>query len=632
MQGLKSHQVRTALLSGTGLGAMFLLLILVNVIFSYSSLRWDATEEKSYSLSEGSRNILAKIEQPVSIMFFWNRGDVDLPRDVKLYGSQVRDFLAEYEVASRGKVTVKEYVVKADSDEEETAARYGLQPIQSPSGTPLYCGLVLVAADHEEKIPFLDPGRESTLEYEVTRAIYQIQSPKKKSIGLCSSLPLSGMPAPGSPAVQWAFMSELSKVYDVKEIEADDARLPSGIDLLVLIHPKKLSLQLQFAIDQYVLAGGKVLVFVDPFCIAEKQANGFAAIPSSGLATLFNTWGIAFKPMSVVVDFGQAARLRIQQGAVEDNPLFIAAGAEAFNRGNNATANLETMLFGLSGTVAKAEDSPYEFETLIQSSENAAVIPSIRTNAPLASIRKDFKPSGTRFPLAAMVRGVFKTAFPDGRPPEESPAEEVPGLPSPPPKKSESSSEPALKQGTAKSSIIVVADVDLLSDPFFIETGAYQGVPVSRMFNDNFNFAANACAILMGSEDLIALRSRGRFLRPFTTVRALERVAQDRWLAKEQELAKQADETTRKLQELQVRKDQSQQQIFSPEQEAEIRGFRERKQRVDRELREVRKNLRVEIDALGTRLLLFNVVAVPLLVTLAGLGFALSRRRKARGR
>jgi ABC-type uncharacterized transport system involved in gliding motility auxiliary subunit len=298
--------------------------------------------------------------------------------------------------------------------------------------------------------------------------------------------------------------------------------------------------------------------------------------------------------------------------------LLISARRQVLNQQSVVTSRLETLLFGIAGALKKTANSPYEFEPLVQSSDDAALAPLIEVNAGMALIRKNFKPAGERFNLVVRVRGAFKSAFPEGPP-------KAPGSP---PGKTDQVPENHLAVATKKATIIIAADVDMLADRFFLNKSGFMGYEISRMFNDNYNFLANVCENLTGSEDLIAIRSRGKFQRPFTTVLALQRQAQDRWLAKEQDLVRRADETNQKLRELQLQKDSSQKQILSPEQVAEIERFQEQKRKIDNELKQVRKNLRADIENLGATLKAINIFLIPLCVCIAGLGFALYKQRR----
>ncbi|MBN2539407.1 MAG: Gldg family protein [Deltaproteobacteria bacterium] len=614
------HGFKEILVSTTGLAILFVILILVNVIFSYTNLRLDTTEDSIYSLSQGSKNILSQVIEPVTVKFFWNRSDRNFPQNLRIYAKQVRDFLTEYEYAAKGRLTVEEYDPRVDSDEEEWAQKYGLQGLQNATGGTIYCGLVFMAADREEKIAFLNPGRGELLEYDITRTIHSLQSTKKKVLGIISSLPVFGEFKAGQPPKPWFFVSELQKTYEVREIDPDVKLVDPEIDLLLIIHPKEIAPKLQYAVDQYVLSGRNMMVFVDQNSIVDAGAfeeSKPMSPPISNLPTIFDTWGVSMDVYKVVADFGHGTKVR-KGNMIDEDPLLVTARRDLFNQQSKVTSQLETLLFGTAGNLKKSSGSPYEFTPLVQSGGDAALIPIIDMNSGTAIIRKKFAPTGERFNLVVQVRGAFKSAFPDGSPSDErSPADEKDQI-----------KDKHLAVGVKTSTIIIIADVDMLSDRFFLSTNGYMGQQVSRMFNDNFNFVANACENLTGSEDMTAIRSRGKFQRPFTKVLALQKKARDRWSLKEQTLAKRAEEGNRKLRELEMQKDSSQKLILSPEQIAEIERFREQKRTIDGELKQVRKNLRSDIETLGTTLKAINIFLIPLCVSLAGLVFALYRKRR----
>ncbi len=624
MAGTKREITRT-LLSTTGLVITFLILVLINVFVSYANVRWDATEDKIYSLSEGTKHILGDLKQPVEIQFYYNRSSSHVPDQVKLYATRVGEFLTEYEHASNGNVKIVRYDPKPDSDEEEWAQKYGLQAVGTATGEKIYCGLVFLAADQVGKIEFLDPGREELLEYDITRIVQRLQNPEKKVIGVMSGLPVFGNPnAPGmgmqGGGQEWLFITELKKTYDVREIPLTSKKIDPSTDLLLIIHPKGISENAQYAIDQYVLSGGKAILFVDPYCVSDQTRQAFMGPSGSSAEKLLKAWGISYDSSKVVVDYDQETAVRGRDNRVEESPVMISARNEAFNANNVVTAGLEQMLLPLAGGLKKAKESPYEFEPLIRSGKNASLIDAFKATLGLDEIRRDFVPGKEPLYLAVRVSGKFKTAFPEG-PPADKKAKGG---------GAEAGPQNQLKEAGDTRNVIVVADADLLADRFYVQRGQFLGTVISRVFNDNLNFLANGCETLTGSKDLIALRTRGRFERPFEVVQALQERAQERWLSKEKELMKQADETNRKLRELEGRKDASQKLIISPEQEKEVARFREQKSTIDHELKQVRKNLRADIESLGNTLKAVNIFLMPFCVAIAGLLFAFNRRRRMR--
>ena len=623
----KGYDYKKALLSITGLIVLFLILIFVNIIVSYANIRWDATEDNTYSLSEGTKNILSSMTAPVTIKLFYSQSNPDVPVNVKVYAKQVKDFLSEYTHAGKGQIKLEIYDPTPDSDEEEWAQKYGIKPMMTPHGK-IYCGLVFVSADKEELIPWLDPSKEQVLEYDLTSIIQGFQRPEKKVVGIISSLPVFGtggrpqFPGQASGSEEWLFVTEMKKIYDVRNINPSAQEIDPALDLLMIVFPKNLSSQLEYAVDQYVLSGRNALIFVDPLCVSDKSQGRQQVIPSSGasLDNVFKAWGISMNSSEAVADFGQPTRVRAGNNRLEDNPLMISARGPAFNEKDVITAGLESMLFPVAGAINKAGAEGYEFEPLIYSSKSAALMDAFKAYLGVEEMKKDFVPAGERFNIAVRVRGKLKTAFPDGRPElkesDSKPPEQIKG--------------PHLKEGKKLATIIVVSDADMLADQFYVQRRNFLGLAIAEMFNDNLNFLSNASEILTGSDDLIGLRSRGKLERPFTAVMELKRQAQERWLAKEKELVKQIEETNQKLRQLEKQKDVSQKMIISPQQEAEINKFKEQRQKINQELKQVRKNLRADIENLGTTLKGINIFLMPFLVSVTGIGFAIYKQRKFR--
>jgi ABC-type uncharacterized transport system involved in gliding motility auxiliary subunit len=620
----KGYDYKKALLSVTGLVALFLILIFVNIIVSYANIRWDVTEDNSYSLSDGTKNILSSLSEPVTIKFFYSQSNPDIPANIKIYAKEVKDFLSEYKHASKGRIKVEVYDPRPDSDEEEWAEKYGVRPMRAPGGK-IYCGLVFVSADQEDVIELLDPAKEQILEYDLTSIIQGLQSSKKMVVGIISSLPVFGTggrpPMPGQrPGTEWLFVTEMKKIYDVRQINPSVQKIDPLLDLLLIIYPKDLSPQLEYAIDQYVLSGRNALIFVDPFCVSDRSQGQRQFMRSSGasLDKVFKAWGISMDSTQAVADFDQPTRVRTGNNSMEDNPLMISARGEAFNKDAVITAGLESMLFPIAGAIKKSGDVDYEFEPLVDSSKNSALMDAFKAYLGVEAIKKDFVSAGERFNIVVRIRGKFKTAFPAGRPALKDPDSKAP----------EKEKEAHIEEGKKPATVIIVSDADMLADQFYVQRSNLFGLAISEMFNDNLNFLSNASEILTGSDDLIGLRSRGKFERPFTAVIKLKRSAQERWLTKEKELVKRMEETNQKLRQLEDQKDVSQKMIISPQQEAEVAKFKAQRQSINRELKQVRKNLRASIETLGATLKGLNIFLMPFLISLIGIGFAIYKHRK----
>ncbi|EFK10042.1 conserved hypothetical protein [delta proteobacterium NaphS2] len=634
MANRQGTHFKRALLSVTGLILLFLILVLVNIMASYANVRWDATKDKSYSLSKGTQDILGAMTQPVTVKFFYSRSNPDIPANIKLYARRVEDFLKEYANESNGMIKLEMIDPRPDSDEEEWAQKYGLEPVQTMGGEPITCGLVLTAADREKTIEWLDPSKEQLLEYDITSIIYGLQNPERKTVGIITALPVFGSGQRGAmpgrpPGPPWIFVEEMKKIYDVKEIAPTVPVIDPTLDLLMVVFPKDMSLQLEYAIDQYVLSGGNAVIFMDPLCVSYHSGGQQDFMRSSGtsLDRVFKAWGIRMDASKCVADYGQPTQVRTSRQSTEENPLMISARGEAFNRENIITAGLESMLFPVAGAIEKTEGrdkksavQDYSFESLVDSSDDAAVVNVFKAFLGVDEIKKDFVSAKKPFSLIVRVRGTFNTAFPDGPPEPENP--DTPPV--------DETRNPQLKVAKKPATLVIVSDADMLADDFYVQRHNFFGMNVSEMFNDNLNFLSNSSELLTGSDALIGLRSRGKMERPFTAVLALRKRAKAQWMDKEKELVKQIEETNQKLEQLEREKDASQKMIISPEQEAEVAKFREQKRNINHQLKQVRKNLRADIETLGATLKGINIFLMPLLVSIVGIIFAVYRQRKLR--
>jgi ABC-type uncharacterized transport system involved in gliding motility auxiliary subunit len=627
----QKNVLNRSLLSVSGLVLILLILIFANFLFAHTNFRWDITEEGLYSLSDSTKNIISSLDQEVTIKIFYSKSIVSIPVNIKSYASRVIDFLNEYEYLSNGDVVVEIFDPQPDSEEEEWAQKFGIEGIALPSGEQVYFGLVVMAADQMETIPFLDPTREAHLEYDITRMISKVQTAKKLKIGINSSLPVFGSPpmgmgmgGPQRGSPEWLFVTELKKNFDVKEINAASKELDDTLDLLILHHPKNISQTLQFAIDQYILKGGSLIVYLDPFSVVDNTPGG---VNASTLDPLLKSWGVSMDISKAVIDFSLTTNLRNQQNQVERNPAWLSIPQANFSHENIITSQLDSMLFPVAGALEVLKDTPHEVETLVTSTANSALMETTEIRfGGVSGLRQKFSPTKESYTLALKIRGSFKTAFPDGPPQDtadnpgadETSAEKKPA--SPP--------TTTLKEAQTAASIIIVADGDHLFDGYYVNRQNFLGFNIAQIFNDNLNFLLNSSEMLAGSQMLIDIRTRGKYERPFTRVQALEQKAQIRWLAREQELVKKVEDTNRKLRELDQQKDPSQKLIISNEQQAQIDSFQEEKRRINKELKLVRRNLRADIEALGRWVKFANIFLVPLVVCIAGVAFAAYKRKR----
>ncbi len=601
--------------------------VLVNLLMSGTTFRWDTTEDNLYSLSSGTRTILSDLNEDVVIKVFYSSHLADMPAHIKTFAQRVLDFLREYEQYGKGRIKLETYDPKPDSEEEDWAIKYGMKSIRLSSGDPLYLGLVVLSTDKEAAMEFIDPSQETRLEYDITRLITQVQTVDKMKIAVVSSLPVFGTPpmnmGMGQPPTQsepWFFIQELKKTYDLTNVNINDDHIDPETDLLVLFHAKNMSRQLAFAVDQYILGGGNAIVFADPLSLLDDPRMGQGgSIPEE----LFTAWGIKMEKGKAVADYSIATQLRNREGQIETNPMWLSPQAQSFNKEALITADLDSMLFPVAGSIEILPDSGYDVVPLVQSTTNNAMVDTSLHGMDVQLLRRDFSPSGIKRNLAVRITGKFKTAFPDGNPKKADGDEESET------KQEETGQAPPLTEGTSESIIVVVADSDMMFDGYYVNKQNLLGFTIANIFNDNLNFVLNSSEMLTGNPALIRIRSRGTFERPFTRVQALERKAQDRWLSQEQELVREVDETNEKLRMLEQKKDATQRAILSEEQEEEIQRFQEEKLRIKKELKVVRRNLRSEIEQLGATIKFVNIFLVPLIICIGGVIFAITRRRKA---
>lgn len=619
--------------SAAAFGLLAVGLVAVNVLAGLMPVRLDITEEGLYTLSEGTLNILNNLEEPVTLKFFFNESLGELPVSSKIHARKVRELLEEYVSRSNGKVSLEVVDPKPDSDEEEWAIRYGLQGARLPTGNRMFLGMVALSGGQETVIPFFDSRREKFLEYDISENITRVNQTKKKKIALVSYLPMTGQmdPRTGRRQGEWALVGEMRKLFDVDTIFPDDlAEIPESVSLLMVVHPRKVTDTIAYALDQYLMRGGRMIVFTDPYSRLDTgNPRTMNSQFSSNLAPLFKAWKIKFDHEQVVADLSLATRVNTQQAGVVDYPVWLTFREGYINRDSVITSQLEQVTMADAGAFSTEEGFKLSFTPLLTSSTNAGEVDriSVRMSQPLA-LTKIVKPDGKTRVLAALVTGKFDSAFPDGAPP-------------PPTEKDQKGKEvirdierklPHLSQAAKESTVLLVGDSDFIHDRFSVRAINFFGQTVYQPINDNMSFVLNSVEALIGSQDLIHIRSRGQISRPFTKVSELQVSAQRRYKEQEEELSDSLEEVRNRLEALESQKKDAKNALLSPAQLAEIQQFRLEEARTKRELREVRKVLRQDIETLGNVLLLFNLLAVPLLVVMVGFTVILRRSRRSGGR
>ncbi len=627
---MQKKSFETMLYSLAGVLMMLVLVVAVNVIAGVRPVRVDMTQEKAYTLSAGTKAILKQLDTPVKIRFYCSQSDTATPETVYLkdYARKVEDLLQEYQQIAGKNLIIEKYDPQPDSDAEDSARLDGLEPQSLPGVDPFYLGLAVSLADGRVAIPFLAPNREKLLEYDITRAITQVMNPEKPTIGIMSSLPVFGGPAnpmmeqmgqPGS--APWTLVDQLQQEFNVKRIALDTGKIDDDVKVLVVIHPKGISDRAQYAIDQFVLRGGKLIAFLDPqSALSSRQQNpmmgGEAGGSSSSLDKLLKAWGIQFDPGKVVADLDFKMQLRGQNGAPVDAPAWLELTSEGINRDDAATSQVGSIWLPLCGAFTGEPAAGLKETVLLSSSKDAELADAFLADMGGDSILNHFKPAGVDYKLAVRLSGKFKTAFPDG-PPSATETN------------AEKTTEVSLKESKVDTSVVLFGDSDLLADEFSLrKMDSPFGEMVSPM-NANLDLAQNLVEQMAGNSNLIGVRSRATQDRPFTVVKKMEAAAETRGQAKIAELQQSLEDTRQRLSQLQQqKKDADQRYILSPEQRAEVENFRTKQVEVSRELRQAQKDLRQEVVSLETRIEWLNILALPLAVTLAGVTMGLVKRKK----
>lgn len=608
------------LLTGfAGVVIVFLILVFANVLVAEMNIRWDATAENLYSLSDSTKNIASKLKRPVTIKFFYSEDNISIPANIKAYAKRVRDFLGEYENVGSGKISLEVINPVYDSDEEDLAQKYGIKGLSLPSGERVYFGLVALSADQEEVIPYLDPARETQLEYDITRAITRVQNSAKEKIALISGLPLMGGMPMGYPMQQgmpkpWLFVTELKKTYEVSMITKEDEKIPSDIRLLMIVNPDTISDNLLKEVDGYVARGGNVIAITDPVNIS-GESNPMAGGKGidRNFEKLLAAWGVEMDSQKIVADYFYPTQLYSQRnpGSVEANPTWISAQKAIFDQGDTITGRLENMLFPIAGALNVTEKKGVKATTLIKTSKSSALVESFKAQLG-GELAADFKPTGEEYKLAVKLTGKMPSVFGGGTDPSGD--------------KDEADEK---DQKLKSSTVIVVSDADFIYDSYYVEKQNFLGFEMAQVFNDNLNFILNSSELLTGNPELAEIRAGGTFSRPFTKVRDMELKAREKWYAQEIILEKRAEETNQKLQALNSKKSENQTFVLNPEQEAEIKRFQEEKRNISRDLKSVRRNLRADIESLGNVIKLANIFFMPFCIMVAGIVLGIRRRRNA---
>ncbi len=622
-----SQRLKRRVLSTSGLLLAAGLFVAANIVANQilTSERLDLTENRLFSLSSGTENILKQLEEPIQLKFYFSAKLLSGAPAFLNYGTRIRDMLEEYIAKSGGKLELSVIDPEPFSEAEDEAVGYGIKQLPvNAAGDMGYLGLVGVnTTDEEEVIPVFQPNKEESLEYELTKLIYTLAHPKKRVIGVISALPVFGAATDGRPGGGWNIVSLLREVFEVRDLGTEPTEIAQDVDTLLLIHPKNLSDQTRYAIDQFVLKGGKAMVFVDPYAeedTASPDPQNPMVMPQTGsnLPDLMEKWGVKLVADKVAADLDHAIRVAYagNRGPQEIEYLpWLRLGPAELNQDDFVTGELNTVNLGSAGILERIEGATTEFRPLISTGKRS--MPYDREAVLFvrdpAGLLENFKPGDKELVVAARIRGPAKTAFPNGRPK----------------KKDDDPTDPNfVAESKAPINLIVVADTDILADRFWVQFQNFLGMRIPSTIADNADFVINALDNLGGNDDLISLRSRGHYARPFDRVEAIQREAEAQFRDKERALQAKLEETEKKLADLQQQKQGGSKLLLSPEQRQEIERFREEQLKTRKELRAVQHDLKRNIERLGTGLKFINISLIPLMIGIAAIGMPLYRAKR----
>jgi len=650
------------LFSGTGLLTVAVaLLVSVGLISALPSIRIDLTEDDLFSLADGTRNIVSGLEEPIELLFFYSESATEDQPQIRSYGTRVQELLREIVIASGGNLVLSIVDPELFSEEEDLATQYGVQPVPvTQGGQGIYFGLVAVELDNEkdpalrasETMPLIRPDQEQFLEYEFMQLVTRVANPDLKVVGLLTTLDIDGGfdPMTGQATQQWMITDYIRQLYDLRRLETDTEIIEEDVDILMIVHPEGLSEQTLYAIDQHVMRGGETFVFLDPTAdsMVSRSERG-SMIPAgmrSDLPGLLEAWGVDYASDKVLTDNTLALRVQMGQGSRPVAHIgMIGANRTALAGDDIITRRLENLNLSSVGALAPRDGATTRFEPLIQSSSDAMLMNASLLEDVLdpSVLFDEFVSANERYTIAARVSGVISSAFPEGRPvskdaaadASEEEAEADDGNDSEEARIEKANSDSATVEGhltrtSGETNILLFADTDVLTDRLWVQVAQFMGQRIPQPYANNGDFVINALDNLSGGADLVSIRSRGRYSRPFERVVKLQREADDRLRTEEAALLERLAETEEQLAALNT--DEGGQLLgqLTPEIQTEIDRFNAELLDTRRSLRDVQFQLTADIEALGSNLKWFNTAAIPMLLTVITLFMSLTRARRRR--
>jgi len=630
-------------------GALIVLLcvVLFNIISAQFKIKADMTEGNLHTLSEGTEKILKQLMEdrgadadasPLEIRLYITN-DKGVPVFVSQHRKRIEDLLEQYESYAGSSLVLTKINPRLDTNEEDAAISDGIRKLRGPANNHFYVGMAISYLDSTETLPFLDPNpsKAATLEYDISRAIKNVLQFKedRQTVGIMSSLNVWGGPDPSNPMAMmnrnapqqpaWIFLQSLQQDFTVERVEPTATEIPTSVDILMVIHPKNVAQATEYALDQFVLRGGKLIAFVDPMALRDEgnNQNPQMRIPGMGgasnLTRLFTKWGVPFDGTKVVADYNYKIGPRDPVSGGRLMPAYLTLGQEALNENEIITENLRAIRLPFAGSFDTSKVATGLTVTeLMSSSEQAKLVDGMSSQFNGQQIMDTFltgeegKPADLKkYTMALRLSGKFTTAFPDGKPGGDASEEGE--------EKTETGTH--LTESTEDNHVCLIGDSDILSDEHFLLQSQFGRAQISF----NIPFIQNTVDYF-GDSTLISIRSRSHD-RPFTTIQKLEKDAQERFETKHKELQKKQQDILQEKTTLQSTGEGSNQFTLSIDPEA-LKEVQEREIEIRKELRKTRNQLRAEVDFITLIIKVANIGIMPLVVVIFGIGFFILKHKK----
>ena len=588
----------------------------------FGSLRLDLTEERIFTLTDGTRQVLAAIDEPITLRLYQSRKLLELGPFLTAHSKRVNELLDTYRRLSGGKIHIERYDPEPFSPEEDLAVADDIQGIAVGDGTQFYFGLAGVnSTDDHVAIGYLAPERASFLEYDLTRTVHDLANPDKPVLAILGDLPLRGTQM--NQFRGWAVTEALGQVAAIRSLGGDVERIPENVDILLLAEPATIGEAGLYAIDQFVLRGGSVIAFLDPFsevALQQRQPGAPAASASSltAFGPLLEAWGVAIDPDLLASDREAAVRVQTRhqnRDVVTDYIAWMGLPQDRLAADDAITGQLQQINLRSAGVIKPLEGASTSLTPLISTGPQSMEIEAAaqKTQPDPIGLLQDFEASGEPLIIAARVSGPVKSAFADG--PPEAVGDQTLGA-------------EHLSESREPANLILVADSDILADSTWVQRRSLLGQTFDSAIANNGDFVVNAVENLASGAALAGLRGKGLSLRRFEVLDAMTRKAEDIYRAKEEELLVRITDVQAQIQALRE-EEAAEGRLLTAKQQRAIDEFRNDLLDLRAELREVQFALGQDVERLEFRIKALNIWAMPALVALVAIFLALARRHRA---